>query len=237
MIKQILGIILFTFCSISCVNNEDSKEYQVSDQTKFRAPNSNISEYENYSFGEIQQLYNVKKTKEFAEALKSLGLSSLREIPNDTAAFRLIFNSWAVPWAGSSLSLGAYKSSSTFVEIIKLSHNNSNLGIQDFNSPFRQQLNYEMTLTKFEQLENALLGGTFWDCMSFEKNEGSISYDNRVYFIEARFKNNYKLVVREFEDSPMSNIIIPFLETTGYNDSLLLELKELQLKGQDSIWD
>ncbi len=236
MIKQVFATTLLMVLCFACNRNTDLDKYEIVDQTKYRPANENPSDYLDLSVSEIQHYYNNQKIKEFEKALKSLNLSSFREIEHDTTAFRLIIDShWSNDWSGACLSLEIYNTSAVLVKTAKLTYNSVDNKKQII--PFIKNDARTVDFDNFVVLDTALLDGRFWNSFSFEKNEGSISYDNRVYFIEARFKNKYKLLIREFEDSPTKNILIPFLKATNYSDSLLSKLFADQINGTDSLWD
>lgn len=226
---RIIIILLLLTSLMSCHDEPRIDQYSVVDQTRYRPFDSTLTDYhDSISFGQLQNYYNEEKMKHFHKLLRRLNLSSLREYATDTTAYRLIIDfAWGSVWSGSPLALTVCRTDdSATIESVELKYNSSDSRSTDIFNPVRQQLNYRVGLKQFLNLDSILNEQGLWQNFSFEANDGWMIFDNDKFFIEARNKSEYKLLVRENEFSYYKDILLPFLNATGYNDTMAIEFEK-----------
>ena len=173
--------------------------------------------------------------KRHQNLLNKLQLDNLKSYPRDTSAFRIITDRswpWHTPWAGEPLAITLFKrSDSCIVEGVEIRRNEIDKRSDHFYNPVKSTFTYRTELKNFQLLESYFSDEGYWTSISFPKS--TLGTDENIIFLEMRTGNKYKFMVFQ-ENLPELDfwiLLIKFLETSGYNDAFLNEIKLEILSG------
>ena len=224
-IKQIF-FLLFFHILLGCKPQSSQPSVDIIDLTKPPVIDSlNLSPSHSKK---NQDDYNEIKKGQFLGLLQKLNIKSLKEIPGDVFAYRLIVDfGWRNYWSGIPLSLSIYNTLDTAAYVETFELNPINRRDEYYNNSVWQHQRYKVRKENFIKLDSAIQDKGYWQDYSFENNtRGIYVIDGTTYFLELRKGTKYKLVVREYSPFDQSSeLLANFLLATKYNDSIAYLIK------------